>query len=345
MPRKRKAINKGFPTGWSWRNGAIYYDVPQSVRHRWDNKHLFRLGSNPAEAYKEWAKRVDIISNSKTISQLLDRYIAEVSSVKSPRTRVGDEFNVIRLRAVFGETEINTITPRDVYKYVDTRTAKTSAKREVALLSHAYTKAVEWGMIDKHPFKGQIRLTGAKPRTRYVEDWEVDACLSLKPKRKNDSIVVIQAYINLKLVTGMRRGDLLSIRLTDISDEGLRYQANKTGKRTLLELSPALRAAIEAARAVRPVDISPFLFCTRKGTGYLDENNQVSGWDSIWQRFMDRVLDETEVTERFTEHDLRAKVASDAESLERAREILGHTDSKLTNKVYMRREKNIKPAK
>jgi hypothetical protein len=42
----------------------------------------------------------------------------------------------------------------------------------------------------------------------------------------------------------------------------------------------------------------------------------------MWQRFFDRVLAETKVTERFSEHDLRAKCASDAKSLEHARAML-----------------------
>jgi hypothetical protein len=71
---------------------------------------------------------------------------------------------------------------------------------------------------------------------------------------------------------------------------------------------------------VRPVDIAPFLFCTRKGEGYLDElKGTASGRDSMWQRFMERVQNETKVKQRFTEHDLRAKCASDADTLDHAR--------------------------
>ncbi len=46
---------------------------------------------------------------------------------------------------------------------------------------------------------------------------------------------------------------------------------------------------------------------------------------------------------RFTEHDLRGKVGSDAESLERARQLLGHADSKITERVYRRKPELIRP--
>jgi len=106
----------------------------------------------------------------------------------------------------------------------------------------------------------------------------------------------------------------------------------------------AVSAAIEQARASRaPCHIAPFLFCTRRGECYVKDDGTANGWDSIWQRFMDRVLTETKVKERFTEHDLRAKCASDAGSLEHARALLAHADSRLTERVYRRKREWVKP--
>jgi integrase len=58
---------------------------------------------------------------------------------------------------------------------------------------------------------------------------------------------------------------------------------------------------------------------------------------------MDRVLDETKVKERFTEHDIRAKAASDAETLEHAQKLLAHADSKITDRVYRRKPEKVRP--
>jgi len=211
------------------------------------------------------------------------------------------------------------------------RKARIAAHREIEVLSHAYTKAVEWGYIDRHPFKGEVRLQGEKPRDRYVEDWEVVECLALASKRKKGSVLAIQAYMRLKLMTGMARGDLLRLQAENLKDDGVHIQRHKTagttGKRTIYEWTPELCAAVELAKAVRPA-LSPFLFCNRDGKSYIDESTgEAHGWDSMWQRFMDRVLAETKVTARFTEHDLRAKCASDAESLEQSVNSLGSTPS------------------
>ena len=67
------------------------------------------------------------------------------------------------------------------------------------------------------------------------------------------------------------------------------------------------------------------------------------GWDSLWQGFMTRVLEETKVKERFTKHDLRAKVASDADTLERARALMAHIDARLTQRIYRRKPERVRP--
>lgn len=349
MPRKRKTINKGLPTGWSIRHGAYYYHVPKAMRDRWEGKQLFRLGGTISEAYKVWASKVEQINKAKTIAQILDRYMAEYVPTKAPASQVGDRYSHNRIRPVFGPMFPASITPQDIYIYADKRGAPVQAKREIAFLSHALTKAVQWGDITEHPFKGEIILANSKPRTRYIEDWEIIECLSLPKVRKLGSVLAIQAYIRLKLLTGMRRSDMLRIRLADCKEDGIHVTPHKTenssGKATIYEWSAELRNAVDMAKAARLVDISPLLFCNKYGESYLDENGLASGWDSMWQRFMSRILKETEITERFTEHDLRAKVGSDAVTLEHARQLLAHADSKTTNRFYRRKAEIVKPAK
>jgi hypothetical protein len=52
---------------------------------------------------------------------------------------------------------------------------------------------------------------------------------------------------------------------------------------------------------------------------------------------------QAELSERFTERDLRAKCASDAGSLEHARALLAHADARTTERVYRRKPERVKP--
>lgn len=346
MARKRNPENKGLPARWRFTRNAYYYQVPPGCEHEWDGKMTFKLGKTLSEAYRTWADRIDTPFKVHTIGELLDHYASKVVPTKAPKTQKGNNAQIEQLRLVFGTYPLKALVPRNIYEYHTKRGAKVSARREIALLSHAYTKAVEWGFLDRHPFKGEIRLQKNKPRTRYVTDDEIAACLALTPKRKRDSVEMIQAYIRLKLLTGLRRGDMLRLKIVDLKANGIHVTTNKTGKPIIYQWTDALLECIEGAKAVRLAKVSPYLFCSRRGKSYLDEaTGEASGWNSMWKRFMERLIEEEKIKERFTEHDIRAKTASDASSLEHARAMLAHADSRITEQVYRRKPEMVMPAK
>ncbi|NVH76116.1 tyrosine-type recombinase/integrase [Paraburkholderia sp. JPY432] len=347
MPKKRNTENRGLPSRWRTIHGAYYFRVPAGLEAMWDGKKQFRLGKTLPEAYKAWADRLGTLDDAKTVGDLLDRYALEVVPMKEVTTQAHNSVAIKRLRAVLGAMPLMLIKPRHVYQYIDRRSAKTAAKREIEVLSHAYTKAVEWGYLDRHPFKREVRLEGQKPRTRYVEDWEIVECLSLGSRRKTGSVLAIQAYMRIKLLTGLRRGDLLRLTMSDLKEDGIHVTPGKTenttGKRLIYEWTDELREAVEVAKRVRPVSIAPWLFCNRRGECYFNDDGRAGGWDTMWRNFMDRVREETKVKEHFTEHDLRAKCASDAETLEHAQALLAHADGKVTERIYRRKPERVKP--
>lgn len=362
MVRKRNAENKGLPSRWVVKYGAYYYCVPKGMEPAWDGKKWFRLGKSLSESHAEFARRVGLQENAHTIGQLLDRYAIEVVPTKKISGQDTKQIQIRQLRSVFGDMPLAAIKPRHVYQYIERRKVKyidekgmerggmTAAEREVEILSHAYTKAVEWGYIDKHPFKGEVRVEGGnRPRSRYVEDWEILECAKVTSPRKKGSVQAINAYIQLKIITGMDRGDILRLTMSDLREDGIHNirgkTDNTTGKGTIYDWTPDLRAAVDLAIATRP-SLSPYLFCTRKGTCYYNEKTgRADGWKNMWSRFMDKLLQQTKVTERFTEHDLRAKAASDAETLDQAQALLAHADPATTERIYRRKKVHVTPLK
>jgi integrase len=369
--KPRSAANRGLPERWQLHHGAYYYRVPTGKEAYWGGKKRFKLGRTLSEAQKvyEQRKRSEAAETApppraNTIAQLLDRYLNEVvPKSKSPTTRADKIRNMTRLRATFGELDIDLPNwPQLFYQYAENRRktlpdgskipALTAAHRELEVLSHAFTYAVRWGLLSHHPTFKEVRLDGdlaLKPRERYIEDWEVVECLNLRRSKfgqKKGGVLMVQAYIKLKLATGLSKGDLLRLRLDEhIREDGIHVQRHKTkgnsGKRTVYEWTPERTAAVEEVKRVRPA-LSPYLFCNRRGEGYINEDTgECHGWDSMWSRFMDRVLAETGVKERFTEHDLRAKVGSDAESLEKARKLLQHADASTTQRIYRRKAERV----
>jgi integrase len=275
------------------------------------------------------------------MAELLDRYALEVVPLKAPKTQESNLISIRKLKPVFGHMPIAAVKPKHVYKYRDLRSrdGKVAANRDLEVLSHAFTKAIEWGLTDDHPIKGKVRKNSVQPRRRYIEDWELQEALKVASP-------FLRAYIGLKLLTGMRRGDLLSLKVSDLQEDGIhvtpRKTAHSTGKKMIIEWSPELRAAVDEVLRLRRKIVSIWLFHTNRGQPYVKADATANGFDSIWQRFMAKALKTTGLVVRFTEHDLRAKVASDA-PLDVASKLLGHASPEITQRVYRRKAERVSP--
>ena len=57
-----------------------------------------------------------------------------------------------------------------------------------------------------------------------------------------------------------------------------------------------------------------------------------------------KAIEHTRLEERFTEHDLRAKVGSDLDTDLQASELLAHSSAQLTRKHYRRKGQMVTPA-
>lgn len=338
-PRRRNPENRQLPSRWRFKHGAYYYRVPNSVRNQWDGKTEFRLGKTIHEAYRTFASRVEDTAEIRTLGQLLDRYVAEVIPLNKPKTQESKQLAVRRLRPVFGEMPIAELKPRHAYKYIDLVTKKhgaTSANRDFEVLSHAMSKAVEWGLIDFNQLKGQVKKNKLRPKKRYVEDWEIDELLEVAHP-------TIRAYVRLKQLVGLRCSDMLRLKTTDMLEDGLYADTGKTEAKLLITWTDELRTAVDFALSIRPVDDTDLVFCTRRGKCYATPNGKNSGFKSLWQRSMAIALEKTKLRNKFAEKDIRTKTASDMESTEDAQKLLGHTSPETTRRHYRLKPEKVAP--
>ncbi len=358
-PRKKLPENRPHPQRWRWKNGAWRYQVPKEARHLWDNKTEFTLGKTEAEAYRVWSKRINTIANGMlyTMEQAIDKYRIEVVPLKAPSTQKSNNYSLKRLKQAFAGNAIAAIQPHHIYKYKSAIAATLSEKHynlDHEVLSHLFTKCIEWGARNDHPMTGKkVTKFPANERTRYVEDWELAEFLKVANP-------FLQVYINLKGFLGQDKADMLSIRLSNISEDGITLEPRrktarkrKNARRRFFpyyieigeeRISTGLKEAVDAILALKRPAKTEYLFCTRSGQPYIKPDGDTSGFNSMWQRTMAKALEETKLKERFTEHDLRAKVASDLETDEQAQRQLDHTNVR-TTRIYRRKAINMPVAK
>ena len=335
-PQKRNSENRKLPQYWRYRKGFYWFRTTAENRHLWDGKVEFKLGRTESEAFETYAKRVAITENCETLRKVFTRYRLEILPTKSASTQKQRKYSLPRLMTAFGDLIPHELTPSMIYRYMDhVKKVKSEkwANTDLECLSHALSCAVRWGTIDRNPVIGQVRKFSTKGRKHRVTNEDLLSFAELLPRKW-------QLYISLKLCTrGRRKGELLRIKLTDCTEDGIEFRNNKNPDDIyLVEWTPNLKSIVNELKSLPPRRIgSAYLFVNRDGKPYINETTgETSGFDSMWQRWMKKA--EEKGIQRFTENDLRKK-AIEGESLQRAQELLRHTTSQTTKKHYSIRDR------
>lgn len=316
----RKRITRlDLPERVYFHHNAYYYAHRSG---KWEH-----LGTDYAKAMAIWAIRIaEQCAEVVTVGELLNRYIVEVVPTKAERTQKDNLYEIRYLRAFFGEMSCTDVEAKHVAAYLDARTAKTRGNREVALLSHAFNKAILWGICKYNPCSVPGMRNKEAPRDRYVTDEELAAFRSLCPDW-------MKIYIDLKGLTGLRQQDLLTLQWNDITEKGITVcpikTQNSTRKRMLIAMTPELSSLLE----LLPKS-GEYCFMTRLNRPYT-----ASGFQSIWKRAMTKFIRTGGV--RFHEHDLRGKVATDMDDPVAAQKLLGHKNMGMTEDYIKARQTEV----
>ena len=175
------------------------------------------------------------------LADLLRRY----GEIVTPAKRgAGPERYRIRTILAHGlaQVPLNRLSPAAVAQYRDDRlkiVQPGSVRRELAILQHCLELArKEWGMpLTANPVQ-QITLPGtAKARDRRLEGDEGESLVSALA---TTSVWYLRPLITLAIETGMRRGELLSIRWKDVdlTTPTIRILRTKNGHPRTIPLTP-----------------------------------------------------------------------------------------------------------
>lgn len=328
MPPKRRSTNKHLPQRVYQKHGAFYYVEPGG---KW-----IRLANNLPEALSKWSALINRPQKIFTMGQLLDRYLQEVAPQKAYNTYKDNVRYIQNLKTAFGNRKPEEITAVHTYQYLDIRgeTAKSVANREKEVLSHFFTMGVRWGVVQENPCRF-VRSFPEKPRDRYIEDWGFTAVHTI-------ASLLFKCLMDFAYLTALCRGDILSINLNQLTDEGIKIITSKTGAKLLIEWTPDLKQVVENIKQLKRTTRGLHLFCNRYGKPYTSR-----GTSAMWQRLMNKAMEQGVIQARFTFKDIRRKSASDIERLssrENARKLLGHSTQRTTAR-YISGISKVKPVK
>lgn len=306
------------------------------------------LGTDLNEAKRQWAEleRIPAPVETGLMRFIFDRYAREIIPTKAPGTQILNIRELRWLRMVFDDAPISAITPQHIAQYRDNRTAKTRANRELALFSHVFNLAREWGYTDReNPVRG-VRKNKEKPRRYYAEHEVVQLVLQHGDQALKDAA-------ELCYLTGQRVADTLKMRWADIQNGMLEVEQNKTETRLRIRLTDetgqrnSLGQLLDTIRSRAVLSVT--ILCVPDGRP-ISKTMLRKRFETA--RTKAAAEAETQGNEKlaatiraFQFRDLRAKAATDKDNLTEASELLGHSDKQITQTVYRRRGQVVNPVK
>lgn len=314
-------------------HGKYYLLSPAGPRR---NKWV-PLGADYAEALKRYANLINEDPDTTSgMAALVKSWLAERKSRYSAKTWTEYERMAENIKKAFVNFRVDQVRPKHIAAFLDTNfSAKpNTANKYRALLSLMLGLAVRKGMIDANPVR-DVEGYAEKKRDRYITDDELQM---IKAGCSGRNAGQIRCLIDLAYITAQRIGDLLTLRWSDVTPDGIYFRpsktVNSTGVRLLIERTDDLTAILDRAKSGKVKGMT--VIHAMDGSAYT-----YSGAQSAWKR----ACKAAGVEAHF--HDLRAKALTDAsrQGLD-AQRLAGHaTESMTAHYVKARTVESVRPLK
>jgi integrase len=251
-----------------------------------------------------------------TLPHFAEEYLAFADANKSSGAAARDRVSLKHLLAAFPDY-LSVITPKAIEEYKSQRLQQVkpaTVNRELALLKHMFTKAIEWAYVKENPAK-RVKLLREPPgRVRYLTPDELSRLLDYCAPH-------LQPIVLMGVHTGMRVQEVLSLTWPQVDARKRLITLAKT-KNHERRIIPLNDQALEVLRTLPRHVESPYVFRDQYGRPY---KRIVKGFREACKRA--NIID-------FRFHDLRHTFASHlvmrGVPLRTVQELLGHKTGQMT---------------
>lgn len=269
---------------------------------------------------------------TNTLEHVWAKYEVEELPKLAKKTQKNRRNDMKRPLAAFGKMSADAIEAHHAWTYwrKGKRAETEQAKHEIRAMSALLTYARQIGArkTDNPWFELGLKVRNKKPRP-YVTDDMYFAVRDIAPP-------MIGYMMDAAWCAGLDGATLRMLERRHVTETGLLFERPKTRhldeeRRQQIDgadLVEIIRSALRLAPQVRR-----FIFCRRGGQAYT-----ANGFQTAWQRLIRKAikLGRLKPEDRYGLHDLRGKAGSEAASDEQAKDLLGHSDVKVTREHYRR---------
>lgn len=273
------------------------------------------IGHDLPTALKAYAK-ISTVPKGK-MPALLERYINELKVAPATKRSYNSAKN--HLIKIMVDMEPGEVTAQDVRRILHhfrekPGVANTIKKVLVGTLELAFAEE----MVERNVAR-DVKSLKTEARDRYITDDEYSRLYSHASE-------IMQMIMDVLYLTGQRINDVLSIKYSDITDEGIALKQEKTKHKMLIAWTPDLAAVVTRAREYHKSVKGMTLFHSNDGKKYRYERIR-DQWETVCKRAK---VDDAHL------QDIRAKAATDAKKAGMdSRGLLGHT-TEASHRRYLR---------
>lgn len=285
----------------------------------------------------------EVLTTTSPVSALLDHWLASKNRIR-PQSR--DRYrNSIDKHIVpaFGEMRIREVTPSFLNTWLQEQPAGV-APNVRTVLKGAFRMATRFGLLAADPMSV---VEPVAVETKEVRALTVSEIPKFRENIQESGNQTLSNVVDLCLATGLRAGEVLALRWEDIDLESEPPILRVSGTLTYSKDTGLIRQGQgKTAKSSRPIQLSKtcveILTHRKKEFGSLEMVFPSSSGTYIWENNFNRWLRKWrgEEFKWVSIHSLRKTLGSIVyEELgpHRAAEVLGHTSSVLTEKVYVQR--------
>ncbi len=196
-------VKLGYKDGKRWRK-SFYGTTRREVQERL------------TAALRAHQRGLPVVPERETVGQFLQQWLTEcVKPGVRPRTHEGYAGHVrLHIAPALGRVRLGKLSPQDVQRFLNTKLGEGHSPRTVqymhAVLRRALGQALKWGMVARN-----VATLVDPPR---VERPEVQP---LSPDQARAFLAAVQgtrleALYSVALAVGLRRGEALGLRWTDV---------------------------------------------------------------------------------------------------------------------------------
>jgi len=227
-----------------------------------DLKVQIAKGFNPFEEATETLKEI-------TFKELFDKYINDYAkhSTKGWKADIADINKKAQTLYDKGISSITKEEIQNIFNKLTTTSGKYAANRFLDRLKAIFNKGIEWDLLEKNPTNG-IKQNKKKTRDRYITAEEVDAFLKAVEEEKNP---IMRDFLLISLYTGIREGNVKSMRWKDISFESKTWYLGdtKNGESQYVALSDK---AVTTLKKIAKTTTSQWVLPSdRSASGHIEE--------------------------------------------------------------------------